>query len=713
MKFTLKEILRVVNGSLYNEMNKDLIIYDFEYSNKELAANSKKGLCFISISNERWSEFHRRDLRWKDGNESALMYVNNIDLLITERSIKSLKYKLPQIIVKNSLQAIILLAEAARKKMKNNIIAITGSVGKSSTRLFFEHLISNDKFVIATRGNHNTQMGVPLYGAKLCTNPDLAFIEISLNALNNRGNQSEVIQPHVAVVTSIGEAHLSTLDTTENVALYKSRIFKGLVKNGLAIINGDIDELELKILIKEAKKRTNNIKFYSTKSSGSDIYLEKITDYKKYSLVQVVYRGYKFSYKLKLPSLGIVSNSLAVFLTLLELGYDITPYLNKTANFRSLDKVLELKTIITKDKRKIDIIDDTHNAAIPSMINAIDTFNKKTTFYKGKKILVLGQVADLGDRSEELHERLYEHILKSKADYVFGHGEHMRKVIQKLPNKLVGGWFVNSATMAKTIPMFCSEDSLVLLKGSVSGSDYRLISNYLPSSLQRSDKVLKRTSSNELSNVIQKIPCLQVFTTNNKLLKSYGYKSTESVEGLGVILLIYLLFEKGINIEREAPLNQWITNKGSSIYSKHWKKGVLYSDGELFEELILTQHPSAVYELAYRYFGSRVKAMSNIDKLLNHLDLKKECALNLTGRYRKKEQQRYKVDDMRKVSVKLMRYKDKLPVIYQDKNIILKGIVYGRLKKSMIAYVSDGRFILANGFKENELLGALKYIKII
>src|SRR5699024_403393 len=156
---------------------------------------------------ERWNQFHRKNLPWIDGNERILKYYKNCDLIITEQPIQELEQLVTQIIVKNSFKAIRILAKNARDKMNHPVIGITGSVGKSSTRLSLVHLLKNEHTMVATRRNHNTQAGVPLYGAKLCRNPEIAILEISLNALNNRGNQSVTIRPNVGIVTSIGEAH--------------------------------------------------------------------------------------------------------------------------------------------------------------------------------------------------------------------------------------------------------------------------------------------------------------------------------------------------------------------------------------------------------------------------------------------------------------------------------------------------------------------------
>lgn len=705
MGFSIKELANILHADIVTTLDVDssVIINDFEYSAIPLKANKSQGLCFISISKERWSQSHRKELAWHDGNEVALKYVENFDVLITETPVEELKDKKIQLIVQNSFKTIKILALHARKKMTNTVVGITGSVGKSTTRLMMEHLLQGKETVVATRGNHNTQSGVPLYGAKLCTNPGIGILEISLNALNNAGNQSEVIQPNVVIVTSIGEAHLSTLYSTENIAQYKSRIFSGLQQDGLAIINNDININELNILVAAAKQRTNNIKFYSMKNEKADLYLKEIQYERDYTKATFVYKRNTYSFILTLPSDGMIENTLGALLCLLELGYESSELLEKLSNFVSLPRIMEQKEVLTKDGRNITIIDDSHNAAIPSMINAIQTLNHKADFYKGRKILVLGQVADLGEKSEVLHEKLYNYIIQSKADIVFGHGPYMKKIIRKLPSERVGGWFINAQTMSTQIPFFCSDDSLILLKGSVSGSDFQKTSIYLPMRLKHSDKVIKEYSDNELVNLLQPMPGLKIYDRKRKeIVQHYGYNSTRTAEGLGAILFLYSLFQKKIE-NKEIHLNKWETNRGKSINDKPFSSNQAFMIQELVDEIKATQHPSAIYELAYRIFDSRANAYKEIQSIAQQHTIDKESIMNLTGRYRLKEQQRFDLEHLKTLSEMFYLHRKKLPILLNIRNEQVHGIIFGDIRKSIIAYVGS-YIIYGTGFKSEELL---------
>lgn len=697
------ELVSILDGYYYGKKRLEEKIIDFEYTPRQLENNEVgEGMCFISISNQRWNKEHNKRTNWKDGNVEILPFSSQISLIITEEPIKELKDKVTQIIVDNSYRSIQLIAHAARGKMTNKVIGITGSVGKSSTRIMLEHLLAGEKSYVSTRGNHNTQAGVPLYGAKLCCNPGIGILEVSLNALNNRGNQSLVIRPDICLITSIGEAHLSTLHSTENVAKFKSRIFEGLTSDGLVIINNDIEEAELSILLNNAKKRTANIKLYSLKNKNADMYLKRIIHKKYESIITIHYKSEDYQFKMKMPSLGIIMNTLAALLCLAELGFELENLLPKIHKYHSLDRVMQLKQIKTSDSRKVDIIDDSHNAAIPSMINAIETFKEKGAFYKGNKILVLGQVADLGDQSQKLHSKFIPLIKSSDADYVFGHGHYMREVIKELPNKMIGGWFNNAKDMSRHIPFYCTEDSLVLMKGSVSGSDFRTISYLLPAQLKRSNQILANYSPINLVGVLQPVFGASVFDLNkNKEIYTLGYSSTQTLEGLSPLILLYLLYEKEIKLTKITELKGWATNQGRTLKGRLFSEGEYFTHEELLDELIYTQHPSAIFQLANIYFGKRNNSMKAIIDIANRIEINPSATLNLSGRYRVKEQQTYKLEDLRLIGRLLKKQKDNLPILLTKGEIEVRGIIFGKLRYSTLSFYQD-KLITASGLKTEE-----------
>ncbi|WP_404803346.1 Mur ligase family protein [Mammaliicoccus sciuri] len=266
MKYTIKEISNILNSPILDPSGKEeQIITNFEYQAIHL---NNTETAFFSISSNSWSKFLGRKSKLTDGNKQINKNIKNIGLIITEEYIEGLNFKIPQIIVENSIEALKTLAVTIRENYKNPIVAITGSMGKSSTRLMVAQALKNYK-VLENRANSNTRSAVLLQMCKLASNPDFAIFEVSLNALNNRGNFSLILKPDIAIVTGIGSAHLSTIGSEVDIATFKSRIFYGLKDSGIAIINQGT--MHSDILIENAQKATDNIMTYDLEQKKGTI----------------------------------------------------------------------------------------------------------------------------------------------------------------------------------------------------------------------------------------------------------------------------------------------------------------------------------------------------------------------------------------------------------------------------------------------------------
>src|SRR5699024_2133961 len=138
---------------------------------------------FISISEASWKQYLKKSKVMKDGNAQIPKDVSKIGLIITETYVEDLAHQIPQIVVRNAIKAMKILALHIRKHYHNPVIALTGSMGKSSTRLMLSAALQPYK-VQQNRGNSNTRSAIYLHMCKLASNPDIAVFETSLNALN-------------------------------------------------------------------------------------------------------------------------------------------------------------------------------------------------------------------------------------------------------------------------------------------------------------------------------------------------------------------------------------------------------------------------------------------------------------------------------------------------------------------------------------------------
>ncbi|MBQ5153744.1 hypothetical protein EGM85_10825 [Macrococcus caseolyticus] len=475
--FTIASLNYLLNGRLIdgeNAMEKS--INDFEYNINYV---NSKSTAYISIKNKTWEKFHGRKSKIKDGNLQVATSIEYVGLIITEEYIPNLKHKIPQLIVRDSIEAMKEIGLKARLNYKNPLIAITGSMGKSSTRLMLEQTLE-DYNVLANRNNSNTRPVILLNMCKLAKNPDFALFEVSINAINNRGNMSLYLLPDIAIITGIGAAHLSTIPSTKEVAKYKSRLLDGLSSDATAIINTDTEHHEF--LVERAKMNTPKVKQYSLK--GTESLKLKSLEYKKGKTEIVVEdeANQTITYQLQTLSEGMASNSLAVFMTLQELKLDVSTLMLKLSYFNPFKKVLEIKEILNK-KGKITLIDDTHNASLPAMINAISAFDSQAQYYSGNKVIALGQISDLGVRSEDIHKQLLQRLDVSKADKILLMDDPYRNIIKEMNHDNVE-WFEDKTQMLQALVELSNDDSLILLKSSVTNTKFPEVANELPNQLK-------------------------------------------------------------------------------------------------------------------------------------------------------------------------------------------------------------------------------------
>lgn len=481
--WTIQNILNGIDGKFFKIYDHlDQPVTDFEYFSGHLKRNQDYSTtAFVSISSERRNYVNRKSIAWRDGNDQIKGRETEFALLITETPIDDPSVKTPQFIVEDSWKFLLEISSKLRKAYHNPVIAITGSAGKTSTRIMISHLLQKEK-VLANRGNHNVRFAIPLYLSKLVGQPDIVNLEVSVNALNSydTGSMSNLIQPDIAIVTSIGEAHLSSLKDTIGVARHKAKIFEGLKENGTAIINADIGTEELAILTAAARKHTSEIFTYSIKDPTRDVFVISTAQKRDYCNVNISFFGQKISLNLSVASLGMISNALATLLTVWKIKGDIHPYLAAFETFKPLTKILEKTCYRSDNGPNFTFIDDTHNASLPAMKNAIAYFNEISPFYQGTKLLILGQIADLGEASKEVHESLKGQMEQSTADYIFGYGEQFKEIFSAEHQQYENfQWFASLSEMSQRIETLLNEDSLLFAKGSVTGSDFQQIDKYI------------------------------------------------------------------------------------------------------------------------------------------------------------------------------------------------------------------------------------------
>lgn len=487
MQNLVKELDRYLPGHFLNEELRPGELTEVEYQHSMLSRNPAvlAKTMFISISSERRDYVNRKPVKWTDGNVQIIGKENLLGLIVTETPIESARLTTPQFIVENSWAFMLGFSKLVRPHFHKPAIAITGSVGKTSTRMLLTHLL-NERKVLENRGNHNTRFAIPLYMSKLLKEPDVLNLEVSLNALNgyDTGSMSKLIRPNIVIITSIGEAHLSSMKDTLTIALYKAKVLEGANEETTLILNADIGTKERDIILKKARKYTNRILTYSAKGQDADVRLKHIQHEKFYDAIEITFFGETLTYRLPTGSNGLIENSLAALMSYFQIYKEIGPALLKMESFQSLPKTMEMIPLYLPGNQEAFMIDDSHNAAVPSMLNAISYFKAHQQFYRGNKILIVGQIADLGEKGPEVHVKMMKDVLESDADYIFGYGDLFKDLFNHEKSANVQ-WFENLKELRLVLRDVLDEDSLVVIKGSVTGSDFHKLGGLLKEEYQK------------------------------------------------------------------------------------------------------------------------------------------------------------------------------------------------------------------------------------
>ncbi|MCS4486219.1 Mur ligase family protein [Staphylococcus americanisciuri] len=631
---TIKEIANIINGKMIdvNTQNENNVIDDFEMF---FGLIKSKQTAYFSPNKNTWSRFLGRSKGSPEGNELIDPAHEEIGLIISEEEAKGLHHPIPQIIVEDSVKALKTLAIHIRNQYTNPIIAVTGSMGKSSTRMLISSLLQ-DYEVLENRGNNNVRAATYINMLKLIKNPDFAVIETSLNAINYIEDTMLNLRPDISIITGIGAAHFSSFKSMEEIAKIKSRVFNGLSKDGIAIINGDT--LFADYLVEQASTHTKNVYTYSTLTSSSADLTPEFIQYQKGFVRFGILNGPKFDmYQINTISSGMVSNTLAALLVLKQLNIDI--HADYLKDFQPFSKVLKMKTVKTPH-HQLTLLDDTHNASLPAMINAIQAFDTQTRFFKGNKIIALGKINDLGKNSREIHQELAPVLAASNADYILCLDDDLRHAMGNVRKKHVT-WYASTDMMLNDLKFLCNEDSLTLLKSSSGGTAFPELAKQLPNVLASNNIQYEDTN---LFDEMRRLgrSYLIVDNTTHKIETAVNAEHSMTIDGLGpLIYYTYAANEHVPNTTR--AIKEWRTNN-NIFYT-----GREMTNYELLKHISDSPHPSVIYELADRLFEKAANRNKYIRAFIEKYDLDPSVAVNLTGRFMMRERQCYSVHDLYKI----------------------------------------------------------------
>ena len=357
--------------------------------------------------------------------------------------------------VKNSISFLNNFAKFKRELSSAKIIAVTGSAGKTSVKNLITDLLQNFGKTCSSSKSFNNHLGVPISLSNLSIDDKFGVFEVGMSRAGEIKKLSKLIRPYIGVITNIGEAHIENFRGVFEIAKAKSEIIESIVEGGTIILNRD--DKFFNYLSKKAKSyKLKALTFGHHKKS--DVRIKKIIKKGHYSKIFINVNNKIID--LEIRDLNIY-NVLASIAVLKVLKIDIKKIKAKLKNFESPEGRGK-KYLITRYKKKFNLIDESYNANPLSVKNAINKLNliKKE---KSKKYLILGDMLELGSKSNKYHEQLSKVINNSDIDKVFIKGKKTIFTYKQL-NKDKRGNILQD-----------NEDIDISLKGIISNNDHLMI----------------------------------------------------------------------------------------------------------------------------------------------------------------------------------------------------------------------------------------------
>ena len=441
----VKEILNVTKGKMLCG-NEELEVENFSKDTRTI----QKGDIYIGIKGEKFdgSNFWNQAL---DAGATAVL-ISNIQISKEEKE----KYKDKTIIqVEDTLEALYEIAKYKRSLYNIPVIAVTGSVGKTSTKDIIASVVSQKYKTLKTEGNNNNNIGLPLTILKLKDHEALV-VEMGMNHFGEISLLTNIAKPTLAVITNIGTSHIGNLGSRENILKAKLEILEGM-KIPRVIINNDNDLLHKWY---EENKEKIEIHTYGINNS-SDIIAEKIELGEEKSKFVARTSSEKVNIDVPVGGEHFVYNALCGFMVGKVLGLSSKEIQDGISKFELTKKRMDIRTL----KNGATLINDSYNASYESMKASLKYLSNRTDL---RKIAVLGDMLELGEFSKKLHEKVGEEVANNNIDILIYRGEFAKDIILKASqnNKTQCILLQNNEEILGKLQEILREGDVVLIKAS-------------------------------------------------------------------------------------------------------------------------------------------------------------------------------------------------------------------------------------------------------
>ena len=450
LKLKIKSFSKKEHNYIQNKLILKKIIGNIKLDNFEgLAIDSrmiKKNNLFLTIKGKK-----------NDGNKFIPDALRRGAKYVVSSKVLN-KYKKKTIKVKNEISFLTQFATLKRENSLAKIVAITGSAGKTSLKNLIKQLLQKFEKTHSSPRSFNNHLGVPISLSNLSTQDKFGVFEVGMSAKGEIKKLSKLIKPHIGIITNIGEAHIENFKNIKGIAKAKAEIIDTIKENGTVILNRDDNFFSY--LYKKSKLRKLKVITFG-KNKNSDVFPTKIIKKNNSSEIFLKIKDQKLNLEIKNINIYNVLASLAV---IHEFNLNLD-HIKKTFKFSEPTEGRGKTHIISRYSKRFKLIDESYNANPLSVKNAINNFDliKKDNF---KKYLILGDMLELGHKSEKYHKDLSKVINNSNIDKVFIKGEKTLFTYKNLHKSKQGNILQNKDDIDLILRNIIKNNDYLMIKGS-------------------------------------------------------------------------------------------------------------------------------------------------------------------------------------------------------------------------------------------------------
>ncbi len=360
---------------------------------------------------------------------------------------------LPQLVVKDSLLALGQIAAMNRDAFHKPVLAITGSSGKTTVKTMLADILRECGNVHATKGNLNNHIGVPLTLLQLDANHDYAVVEMGASAIGEIAYLCSLARPQVTMINNVMPAHIAGFGSIEGVAQAKGEIYKSLTAEHTAVINVD-DKFSAQWLANANAKVIR----VSLHDSSADCYAENIQFAAASVAFDLMLNDKKIAVNINALGEHSVRNALMAAAMAYVVGASLSNIQQGLANFAPVGGRMSRHTGVNQSL----VIDDSYNANPGSVRVAIDVLAAST----GKRIFVLGDLAELGDDEKNLHAQLGEYARQKNIDHFYTLGKLTKHASDAYGSQQGAHHFIERDLLIDALKALATPDTTILIKGS-------------------------------------------------------------------------------------------------------------------------------------------------------------------------------------------------------------------------------------------------------